>query len=157
LDSLAPSALFNEALVEFLIMSIPIQTSIPPPTRATIPITKESFKTGPRPKTSATTSNSSRIAWPVISKGPALKPIRADSETVTVRSGPGIKAPDKAKAKEPENMVASSSKGLSPFLFLLALLSFYLFEFLCFTETDLRINLFVSFSLNFLYPPGSED
>ena len=37
---------------------------------------------------------------PMMSKGPALNPLLADSEIVTVSKGPGDKAPDKATPNE---------------------------------------------------------
>jgi len=58
----------------------------------------------------AITSRSSSTAWPVIRSGPALKPMRADSATVTVKSGPGIRAPERARVKDPPKMAASSNK-----------------------------------------------
>jgi len=39
-----------------------------------------------------------------------LNPVLADSETVTVRRGPGIRAPERASAKDPPNIAVSSSK-----------------------------------------------
>ena len=50
--------------------------------------------------------------------GPAQKPRRAASPTVTVSSGPGIKAPDRATMKEVEANPANT-QGFMIFLFFL--------------------------------------
>ena len=73
-------------------------------------MTDGDLRKGPNPRTMAITNRNSSTAWPVMRSGPALKPMRADSATVTVKSGPGIRTPERARVKDPPKMAASSNK-----------------------------------------------
>ncbi len=90
-------------------MPIPSHMSMAPPSEAMTPITRADFRYAPRPKIRASTTISSSKACPLIMRGPALNPRRADSAMVTVSMGPGVKIPERASVKDPPNMAASSS------------------------------------------------
>jgi hypothetical protein len=71
--------------------------------------TSSRTKNGAKPDSKAITSASSRREWPKIIMGPTWAPRRELSLTVTVNSGPGIRAPDKAKINEVQKMVKSAN------------------------------------------------
>jgi hypothetical protein len=66
----------------------------------------------------AATSASSRMEWPTIRSGPAMYPRLADSDIVTVSSGPVIRSPDRASVKDVVKIAKNSiTYNLCPFPF----------------------------------------
>ena len=63
--------------------------------------------------------HNSRIPWPAIMRGPAMKPRRELSLIVAVRSGPGIRAPDSPVYKRRAKNGEEAGQCKCPDLFLM--------------------------------------
>jgi len=92
---------FNFKFGTSRIMPMPIQASIAAPAKDTAIKKMSCFNRGASPNNRRITTAASKIAWPVIKRGPAIGPRFTLWLMVPVRSGPGIIAPESATANDP--------------------------------------------------------
>ena len=89
-------------------MVVPIHSKTAPPVSEIKIKTSSRTSIGASPDSRATTRANSSREWPKIIIGPTRAPRRELSLTVTVSSGPGIRAPERARINEVQKILRSA-------------------------------------------------